>query len=207
MNSVSPEIVLEQLKIEASTRVKNSLDAIYLICNEQIKRGLHEFGYATIARLGKGRGVPTAQSIRNKTGEPYRTLIKSFVDLHGKQEITKKRPTIGKGSAWIDEIKDPVLKLQVSILHAEKVQAEQLVKNIVPIDQRIEIYDGLSALGSQRKFTDLEREALEYILSNEFMRREQLEPSKNGSIVRCDNKELFFPVATLDALNKALGNL
>jgi hypothetical protein len=97
--------------------------------------------------------------------------------------------------------------LQVSILHAEKVQAEQLVKNIVPIDQRIEIYDGLSALGSQRKFTDLEREALEYILSNEFMRREQLEPRKNGSIVRCDNKELFFPVATLDALNKALENL
>jgi hypothetical protein len=39
------------------------------------------------------------------------------------------------------------------------------------------------------------------------MRRAQLEPCKNGSIVRCHNNELFFPVATLDALNKAFENL
>lgn len=207
MSDITPEIVLEQLKSKASNRVKNSLDSIYQVCNEQLKRGLHEFGYATIARLGKGRGVPAAQSIRNKTGEPYRTLIASFVSSHAKPKTTKKNTTTGKGSAWIDEIKNPVLKLQVSILHAEKVRAEQLAKNIVPIDQRIEIYDGVTALGIQKKLTSLEREALEYILSNEFMRTEQLEPSKNGGVVRQSTKAQFFPAATLDAINKALENL
>lgn len=78
MTVISPEVVLKQLKSEVSERVQHSLQAIYQICIEQQQRGLNEFSYATIARLGQGRGVPAAQSIRNKTGKAYRTLISSF---------------------------------------------------------------------------------------------------------------------------------
>ncbi len=68
MSEITPEEVLSQLKKKASSRVQSSLEAVFTICKEQQERGLNDFSYSTIARLGKGRGVPAAQSIRNKTG-------------------------------------------------------------------------------------------------------------------------------------------
>ncbi|MBC8798003.1 gamma-mobile-trio protein GmtX [Shewanella algae] len=204
MSEISPQIVLEQLKKTVSSRIQSSLDAIYQICIEQQERGLSEFSYSTIARLGKGRGVPAAQSIRNKTGEPYRTLIASFVNTSGKSEKSKATTSKSKRYAWIDELKDPVVKLQANILYSQKIAAEKLVKEIVPIDQVIEIFDGDSSASTTAKLTNLERDALEHLISSEFLRRQRLELGPNGSILTVDEQETFFPVATLDAIKKAL---
>ncbi|MGB5120984.1 MAG: gamma-mobile-trio protein GmtX [Vibrio fluvialis] len=204
MSEISPQIVLEQLKKTVSSRIQSSLDAIYQICIEQQERGLSEFSYSTIARLGKGRGVPAAQSIRNKTGEPYRTLIASFVKASGKSEKPKATTSKSKRYAWIDELKDPVVKLQANILYSQKIAAEKLVKEIAPIDQVIEIFDGDSSASSTAKLTNLERDALEHLISSEFLRRQRLEIGPNGSILTVDEQETFFPVATLDAIKKAL---
>ncbi|OHY52277.1 hypothetical protein BEH76_05120 [Shewanella algae] len=201
---MSPQIVLEQLKKTVSSRIQSSLDAIYQVCIEQQERGLSEFSYSTIARLGKGRGVPAAQSIRNKTGEPYRTLIASFVNTSGKSEKSKATTSKSKRYAWIDELKDPVVKLQANILYSQKIAAEKLVKEIVPIDQVIEIFDGDSSASTTAKLTNLERDALEHLISSEFLRRQRLELGPNGSILTVDEQETFFPVATLDAIKKAL---
>uniref|UniRef100_Q0HPT9 Uncharacterized protein n=1 Tax=Shewanella sp. (strain MR-7) TaxID=60481 RepID=Q0HPT9_SHESR len=203
MPETSPDIVLEQLKSQVSERVRQSLQAIYQICTEQQQRGLNEFSYATIARLGKGRGVPAAQSIRNKTGEAYRTLISSFVNQSPKPPKTNK-PSYGKNYAWIDELKDPVVKLQARILYSQKIAAERLVNEIAPIDRVIEIFDGKSSETLTKRLTELEREALEYLLSNEFKRRQKLVLGPNGSILSADTNESFFPVATIDAIKKAL---
>lgn len=207
MADISPKTVLEQLKKQSSSRVQDSLDAIYRICEEQQERGLNEFNYSTIARLGKGRGVPAAQSIRNKTGEPYRTLIASFAKANSKPEKATPHANKGKSYTWIEELEDPVVKLQANILYSQKLAAERLVKEIAPIDQVIEIFDGGSSTSTTSKLTDLEREALEHLISTEFMRRQRLELGPNGSILTSDEKETFFPVATLDAIKKALQHL
>lgn len=204
MSEISPQIVLEQLKKTVSSRIQSSLDAIYQICIEQQERGLSEFGYSTIARLGKGRGVPAAQSIRNKTGEPYRTLIASFVKTSEKSEKSNATTSKSKRYAWIDELKDPVVKLQANILYSQKIAAEKLAKEIAPIDQVIEIFDGDSSASTTAKLTNLERDALEHLISSEFLRRQRLELGPNGSILTADKQETFFPVATLDAIKKAL---
>lgn len=208
MTGIPPEKVLEQLKQQVSTRMQNSLEAVFTVCEEQRERGLTDFSYATIARLGKGRGVPAAQSIRNKTGEAYRTLIASFASANPKQE--GKCPSYsqkGQTFAWIDELEDPVVRLQANILYSQKKEAERLLKEVVPINQVIEVFDGGAMATSSIKLTELERSALEYLLSNEFLRRHQLEPGANGSIVKLDSKEPFFLVATIDAIKKALQNL
>ncbi|NSM25873.1 hypothetical protein HT094_17020 [Shewanella sp. ZOR0012] len=204
MSEISPQIVLEQLKKTVSSRIQSSLDAIYQICIEQQERGLSEFGYSTIARLGKGRGVPAAQSIRNKTGEPYRTLIASFVKTIEKSEKSNTTTSKSKRYAWIDELKDPVVKLQANILYSQKIAAEKLAEEIAPIDQVIEIFDGDSSASTTAKLTNLERDALEHLISSEFLRRQRLELGPNGSILTVDKQETFFPVATLDAIKKAL---
>ena len=166
-------------------------------------RGLNEFSYATIARLGKGRGVPAAQSIRNKTGETYRTLISSFAKQSSNTPKSNKL-SYGKSYAWIDELKDPVVKLQARILYSQKIAAERAVNEIAPINQVIEIFDGRSSDLLTKRLTGLEREALEYLLSDEFRRRNQLEVGQHGSIVSGNNNEPFLPVATIDAIKKAL---
>ncbi|MGK0270007.1 MAG: hypothetical protein ACI88H_000640 [Cocleimonas sp.] len=204
MSEISPQMILEQLKKTVSSRVQASLDAIYLICEEQQQRGLNEFSYTTIARLGKGRGVPAAQSIRNKTGEPYRTLIVSFANITPKSNKSVASTNKGQSYAWIDELKDPVVRLQANILYSQKIAAEKLVKEIAPIDQVIEIFDGDSSASAVTKLTNLERDALEHLISTEFMRTQRLELGPNGSILTANKKERFFPVATLDAIKKAL---
>lgn len=202
---LSPERVLKQLKSNASSRTQSSLDAVFTVCKEQQERGLSDFSYSTIARLGKGRGVPAAQSIRNKTGEPYRTLIASFISADPRPSTTQsKTPLKGKSYSWIDELEDPVVRLQANILYSQKKEAEKLLQEVVPINQVIEVFDGVSSNSSSYKLTELERSALEYILSPEFLRRNQLELGENGSIVLSDKKKSFLPVATIDAIKKAL---
>jgi hypothetical protein len=207
MSEITPEQVLSQLKKKASSRVQSSLEAVFTICKEQQERGLNDFSYSTIARLGKGRGVPAAQSIRNKTGESYRTLIASFNSSAKDQPRPARSTSKGKMHAWIDELDDPVVKLQANILYAQKKEAERLLNEVVPINQVIEVFDNVDVSVASIKLTELERSALEYLISSEFLRRHQLELGKNGSIVSSDTQKSFFPVATLDAIKKALQNL
>ncbi|MGR5422433.1 gamma-mobile-trio protein GmtX [Vibrio sp. PNB22_4_1] len=207
MSEITPEQVLSQLKKKASPRVQNSLEAVFTICKEQQERGLNDFSYSTIARLGKGRGVPAAQSIRNKTGESYRTLIASFNSGTKDQPRPVRNTSKGKMYAWIDELEDPVVKLQANILYAQKKEAERLLNEVVPINQVIEVFDNVDVSVASIKFTELERSALEYLISSEFLRRHQLELGKNGSIVSIETQKSFFHVATIDAIKKALQNL
>jgi len=204
MSEFAPEQILQQLKKQASSRVQTSLDATYQICNEQLQRNLTDFSYATVARLGKGKGVPAAQSIRNITGKPYQTLIASFVAISPKPEKVSNNPQKGITYAWINSLEDPLIKLQANILYSQKKEAERLLKEVVPINQVIEIYDGSSSHSMQSRLTDLERDALQYLISNEFLRRYHLEKGINGSILKSDTNDAFFPVATIDAIKKAL---
>lgn len=204
MTNITPEQVLEQLCSKASSRRIESLKAVYQVCKEQSERGLTDFSISTIARLGKDRGVPAAQSIRNNTGEHFRTLIDAFDSLPNAASRATQSKTGNKTLAWIDAITDPVLKLQVNILYAEKKEAERLLQAVVPIDQYIEIRDHVGTISVNARLTDLEREALEYLISDEFMRVERLEQGPRGSIMRAESQKTFFQVATLDALNKAL---
>ena len=72
------EAVLSQLK---SARSRKSLEALHEVCQEHHSSGAVDFRIATIAKLGDNRGVPSAQTIRNKTGEPYRALIDAWQAL------------------------------------------------------------------------------------------------------------------------------
>ena len=104
-NHVMSEELLEKLKQGASAKVKETLDAVYEVCREQQERGISDFSIATIAKLGAKRGVPKAQSIRNKSGDKYKALITAFADSSGKH---KKSNIISKSdSDWIDEIPNP----------------------------------------------------------------------------------------------------
>lgn len=203
---MSPLELLESLKKDSSNKVQESLDAIYEICQEQTERGLSDFSISTIARLGYKRGVPKAQSIRNKTGEKYRALIQAFIDSSTPNRALKKlSPT---DNDWISEIENPKHQILVRILASELKAAKQMINEIIPPKQRIEIYDHspVSQPKASFKLNEIEIRALQYLLSKDFQKEWRLTPTDQGALLS-EDKKLVFKVATLDAIRKALENL
>jgi len=86
---MKPSELTIKLKKNASPKTIETLDAIYQICQEQQDRGVDDFSISTISRLGSKRGIPKAQSIRNKAGESYRALIQSFADNSSTKGLIK----------------------------------------------------------------------------------------------------------------------
>ena len=203
---MSPFELLESLKKDSSNKVQESLDAIYEICQEQTERGLSDFSISTIARLGYKRGVPKAQSIRNKTGEKYRALIQAFIDSSTPNRALKKLSQTDND--WISEIENPKHQILVRILASELKAANQMINEIIPPKQRIEIYDHspVSQPKASFKLNEIEIRALQYLLSEDFQKAWKLTSTDQGALLN-EEKKLVFKVATLDAIRKALENL
>lgn len=96
---MNPEELLNKLKLAHHLKFSNPLmqSMRYVLNNRNV--GIHDFSISTIAKLGNNRGVPKAQSIRNKTGEKYRALIQCFADLSTQKPKLRKpsqsEPTFG----------------------------------------------------------------------------------------------------------------
>ena len=195
--------LLEALKADSSSKTQESLEAIYEICLEQRERGLTDFSIATIARLGHKRGVPKAQSIRNKTGEKYRALIQSFVD--SVQPVKELQKASKSQEDWISEIDNPKHQILVRILASELKEAKQIINEMIPPKQRIEIFDRKSEVSFPLNFklTELEVRALKHLLSIEFQKEWHLSDTGYGGLLN-EQEKLVFKAGTLDAIRKAL---
>jgi hypothetical protein len=200
---MKPEELLDKLKEKATTRTCKTLDAIYEVCKEQEQRGLEDFSIATVAKLGHKRGVPKAQSIRNKTGEPYRALLQCFSDNHqgGKVRVEQR----GEDD-WIEEIDNPKHKLLVRIQAAELAAANKKLRDFVPPGTRIEVRDFQNEAHEERSLSKQERRALEYIISDEFLGKWEFSITEYGEFVDSSGN-VVMRVATKDAIKKALAYL
>lgn len=87
---------------------------------------------------------------------------------------------------------------------SELKEAQQMLREIIPPKQRIDIYDHKHMISDLSfKLTDQEVRALQYLLSSDFQKKWNLKATEYGALV--DEKNLpVFKVATLDALRKAL---
>lgn len=123
----SPEIVLNALKSGATARTQRSLEVIHAICAEQQAKGSGDFSVVTIGRISSERGGPSAQPIRNKTGEHYRTLIAAwaaFAEGHTRKPAARAEP--GVADDVLNMIDDASVRAVVGVLIAEgkKLKAE-----------------------------------------------------------------------------------
>lgn len=198
---MKPNELLENLKETASAKTCKTLDIIYEICLEQEQRGLNDFTVATIARLGHKRGVPKAQSLRNKSGECYRALLHSFEEQH---QGDKPRMEARTADDWIEEIQSPKHRLLARIQASELSAANKKLRDFVPPGTRIEVRDYQNdTLELDRVLNDLERRALEYLISEEFLGKWEFTVTEYGEIV--DNTgAVVLRAATVDAVKKAL---
>ncbi|MBV33991.1 MAG: hypothetical protein CMP47_00750 [Rickettsiales bacterium] len=201
---MNPEELLEKLKKDSSPTVKKTLDAIYQICCEQKKRKDDDFSVVTISRLGYKRGVPKAQTIRNKSGIKYKALINAFAkEVEPSDELIPNK----HHEAWIEEIDSPKLRLLARMLASELREANEKIKEIIPPNQVITIYDNKPGLNQgDHALTEQERRAIEYLLSKKFTKRWMLKSNEYGEYLDEEGTTVFKP-GTLTALKKALDYL
>jgi hypothetical protein len=198
---MTPEVMLTHL-CEKAPKQKPSLEAIYSVCKEIATSGSTDFSYANVARRGAERRVPRAQSIANKTGENYQALIKCFASA----QDARKRPSRPRsGDAWADEIKDPQVRILVQRTLAELAEAQRALKELVPPGTSIRV-DDRTGSSPDYKLSSIERRALEYLRSDDFLHDFQLERGQYGEVLDQKGRSVFKP-GTVEALNKVLKHL
>ncbi|MFM0205773.1 gamma-mobile-trio protein GmtX [Paraburkholderia sediminicola] len=181
-HKISPDQVLVALQLGATTRTQKSLDIVHAICSEQHAAGNEDFSVATIGRLSSGRGGPSPQSIRNSTGEHYRTLLKAWANyVDGAARKPPARAEPGVADDVLDMIPDSSVRALVGSFLAEnrKLKAENNLlkkKAEVVIDRRPMAkmavtgpQSGVQVLAPLSTLLPLEVDALRHAISDELL--------------------------------------
>lgn len=176
-----PEDVLAALTQGATKRAQQSLDLIHTICKERYETGNFDFAISKVGGLSAARGGPSAQAIRNVTGERYRTLVQAWENFAAASNRRPPvRPEPGVAGDVLDMIDDSTVRAVVGTIIAQnrkllrenitlKSQA-QVVIDRRPVTEvaasssetRVEVLPALSTL------KPLEIEALRHAISEDL---------------------------------------
>lgn len=198
------EAILGQLK---TSRSRNSLEALYAVCKEHHEAGAVDFRIATIAKLGASRGVPSAQTIRNKTGKPYRAVIEAWQVLadQKKKELKGRITPTGKYD-WVDELENPAHRYLVLDLIARVRHLKAENKGFASIKKlEIDCRSDPEAVAEWQmpNFLSHELDALKEAISEEFLNRHGWVRGERGSI-RDQNGKVIFRNGFVDVIEKVL---
>lgn len=127
--------VLQALITDSSNTVAKRLIALNNICQEQYERGSTDFTIATIGRIAESEGLIKSQSIRNQTGEKYRTLITAWAEEFSSKSLRKDK----SNSDWIDRIDDPQVKWLVRDQAVELARLRREISALKSMDRYIHV--------------------------------------------------------------------
>lgn len=210
MAMINPSDLLEGLCNNAHPRKQQSLKLIYRLCEEQHERGSNDFSIATIGRLSEAAGGPSAAAIRNKTGDDYKALIKTFAEFVGGKA---KRVAQRKGSVLddlLEGVSDPVLRTRIGILLAELESARCQVTALRHIANQSAVLNlegpaaQPEAVSPTPEFTTQERNALERAIAPATLKHWGWVAEPSGR-VKTEAGQVVYPAGYLTAIRKVLG--
>lgn len=214
MTRVTPKDLLEELCKSAHPRKQQSLKLIYRLCEEQHDRGSSDFSIATMGRLSEAAGGPSAAAIRNKTGDSYKALLKTFAQSVGGHA---KRVPERNGSVLddlLEGVSDPVLRARLGILLAELESARGQVTALRHLASQNAVLhlDGPDNLPRSNtapppavELSKQERNALERAIAPATLEHWGWVAESNGR-VKTDSGQVVFPAGYLTAIQKVLGH-
>jgi hypothetical protein len=191
---VSPQDTYERLMSEAiDSRRKRSLEAINEACRLLHERHSSDFSYKTIITLGKDRGlpVPGEKSIVNTTGEHYRELIQAW-KLASLPKASEKK---ADPNNWIVHIKDPVLRMSVSLL-AKELRALKAKESRKANHSGAPIIVGSAtgqAVSTQPRFNDAELAALKAAIDPTTLSLVGLSIGSRGEVEDVKGRKIHKP--------------
>ncbi len=198
---MTPDELLDLFKAKSNTRKQRSLDIINEICREQVERGSKDFSIATIGRLSVEKSGPSPQTIRNKGGDDFRSLIASWAE-HSKG-ATKKPPKIQESgiSSILGKISDPAVRSIVGSILATNAKLQREVNLLkqqaeIVIDRRTiplstTKQQDAQLIGITESLTTTELTALSHAISTELMEQEGWTIEKSGRVVNNLGRTIF----------------
>jgi hypothetical protein len=203
----TPNKLCEILKQGASSRTSKALDIIHQVCIEQANRGSTDFTIAMIGRLSKEAHGPGIQAIRNKTGEKYQALIKSWAVF--KKPLNAVSGKVKEKDAWVNDIQEPHIKWLVLDLIADNSRLRgqlQLAKeqSNIHIDFRSETNKAPSQenFKTQKLLPD-EIEALSHAIDEQEILAKKWTIGELGEVFD-ENGEEVFQIGFVEAIQKIL---
>jgi hypothetical protein len=205
------EALLEALCAHADPRKARSLRLIYAICVEQRDRGSIDYSLATIGRLSADRDGPAAGAIRNKTGEAYRALIKTFADsTTGGKARNANGAHADRVDLIMEGVTDPVLRARLCLLLAElRATRAQLLaaRHLANQNATLELAAPVPAVSKPALHLSLlEVRALENAISDTTLDHWGWQVDETGRIVT-DNGRTVFAAGFVTAIRKILERL
>lgn len=207
------EAMLEALCSGADPRKVRSLRLIHAICVEQRERGSHDYSIATIGRLSAKRGGPAAGAIRNKPGEAYRALIRTFSNSAHTKTTTPANARVAEIDSILEGVSDPVLRTRLGLLLAELkstraqlLAARHLANRTATLDLRSLSSDQLPSPSPSQVLTPLEVRALEIAISSETLEHWGWRTDESGRVTT-DTGRTVFPAGFVTAIRKVLVSL
>jgi|SRR5690554_1625736 len=198
------EAVFGQLK---TSRSRKSLEALYAVCKEHYEAGAVDFRIATIAKLGASRGVPSAQTIRNKTGEPYRAVIEAWQALGSQRKQAIKAQNTPSGEYdWVDEVSNKAHRFLILDLISKVRRLRSENKRFASITKlEIDYRSGFEAAAESQlpTFLSHELDALKEAISDELLNRQGWARGERGSI-KDQNGKIIFRNGFVDVIEKVL---
>lgn len=202
---LSPEQVLQSLKVDARPQTCRALDVVHAVCAEVHKLSVRDFSLATIGRMTEQRHGPSMRTLYNAKSAHYRALIKAWAD-YAVESSGRPSPPWPKPLAEEDllrKIDDPALRGVFGAIVAERNRLRSEVTllrahaNIV-IDRRV-LPGNISVAGGQvtqvlsaaEQLLPTEREALAKAISAEFLEQEDWREGPSGEILNAKGRKLY----------------
>ncbi|WP_434356018.1 gamma-mobile-trio protein GmtX [Parasalinivibrio latis] len=199
---VHPDIILEELCSEATSRTEAALRTLNEVLADQSKTEPLDFSIATVGKLCKDRGGPSTQTIRNRTGKHFQQLIDAWAAYSG---TTRKKPLSVRQKQLLnsndqhilDSIDDPVVRAVVGSLIAErnkyrdqlnvlKANSDIVIDKTQPREQFEEARSSVVY-----PMTPLEVEAIRDAISDDKMKEMEWVVMPTGQVKDKDGLEIY----------------
>ena len=214
-----PDAVFAALKAKANARKQRHLTVLHTLLREQQAQGQVQFTYAYVGRLSGDRGGPKLQTIRNKAGEDYRTLIEAWRVYARKGRVTSDAESkVVADETVLQDIDNPRLRAHMGFIVSERNQLRREVHLLrahakITVDMRplpgVGRVDGknvIQVLEPTAHFTESELEALRAALSPAFLEQQHWAEDADGRIVdlSTSKRRVLFQVGFTHAIRKIL---
>lgn len=216
MSIESPADVLDDLKRYKSPRRQKSLRILDEVCRLAIAHGCTDFSVRHIGRLSQKSGGPSAGTIRNPRGEPYRRLIRA----HARAALPKRPGRMTRQPGGLAaQFSDPQQRAVVEALEGEvrnaKAEAseernrandlQRIVDRSAVITLRpseaLEATDATYGVEAALDLLPLEKESILKLLDPAWQRARKLKPDEFGRLFNAEGRDVL-PIGSLDMLAK-----
>ncbi|MGR9156211.1 gamma-mobile-trio protein GmtX [Rhizobium leguminosarum] len=206
------EKLYERLLAErTSDSQRNKMTGLWNALRQMRDENVDVYTIAVVGSYSEKCGGPQTQSIRNKQGKPFRTLIEAFADDEGKR-IKRPQKSLPPIDAAIDMIADKgaqlALRLEIKANAGLKAENDRLkaafkVLSVVPTVER-----SLNQPETPRpKLSEIELDSINRFLAGSWREERLWLFGDDGSIVEEPSGTLIAPPGFVNALRDILATL